>query len=437
MSRMPDNAGGGARLVILGAGFAGAYCAQALERRLRGTGASVTLIDRHNYFIFSPLLVEAGTGSLEPRHAVVPIRAFLKRTEFRMAEVIGVDLPRRELEHRLIGSDEAQRLRFDHLVVALGSVTRLPEERAVPGVRAHAFEIKSLADAVALRDRAIDLLELASAVEDPALRREILHLVVVGGNFTGVETAGEFDVFLKEAARRYPTLSPSDCHVTLLELTGRILAPLGPELSDFATRHLRRRNIDVLLNTSAVRVEPRSVTLSDGRTLAARTVIWCAGIEPSPLIGSLGLPVDQRGYILCERDLRVRGFDHVWSIGDCAVNLDRDGKAYPATAQHAVQQGRHLARNLAALLHGRPATPCDIVSQGSIAPLGCRTGVAKVFGVRVSGFWAWWLWRTVYLLKMPGLARKVRVALDWTIDLVFSRDYVGLGVHRLRGSEPR
>jgi NADH dehydrogenase len=420
------------RIVILGAGFAGAYGAQALERRLRGGGggggaAEVILLDRHNYFVFHPLLVEAGTGSLEPRHAVVPIRAFLRRTEFLMAEITAIDLAAQTVACRLIGDDDERTLRYDHLVIALGSVTRLPP---VPGLREHGFELKSLTDAVALRDRAIQLLELANATENESRRRALLRFIVVGGNFTGVEVAGEFDVLLRHAARRYAHVRPGEASVTLIELSGRILSALDAGLSDYAADRLRRRGVDVRLETTVETVEPDHVMLSGGERLDAHTVIWCAGIEPPPLVRALPVPLDERGYIVCERDLRVRGFENVWAIGDCAVNTDSSGRAYPATAQHAVREGAHLARNLAAVLRGRPATPCDIVSLGSIAPLGCRTGVARVFGIRLSGFAAWFLWRTVYLLKMPTLSRKVRVALDWTIDLVFSRDDVQLGVHR-------
>ncbi len=415
------------RIVILGGGYGGAYCAQALEKRLRGSAAEVLLIDRHNYFVFYPLLIEAGTGSLEPRHAVVPIRAFLrKKTEFRMAEVLGVDFDDRSVTYRLVGAAESERVPYDHLVLSLGSVTRLPE---VPGLREHGREIKSLTDAVALRDRAITMLELANATADAARRRELLHFVVVGGNFTGVEVAGEFDVFLRHASRQYRHVREDECRITLIELSDRILQALGDDLSAFAERHLRRRGVDIRLKTTVTAVEPERVTLSSGQTLAAHTLIWCAGIEPNPLIKELGLPVDDRGYIRCDRDLRVEGMECVWAIGDGAVNLDRQGRAYPATAQHAVRQGVHLARNLAAVLRGAPAKPCDIKSKGAIAALGCRTGVAKVFGLQLSGFAAWWLWRTVYLMKMPKLSRKVRVALDWTIDLLFSRDYVQLGVH--------
>jgi NADH dehydrogenase len=418
------------RIVILGGGYGGAYCAQRLLRRLGRRDADVWVIDRHNYFVFYPLLVEAGTGGLEPRHVVVPIRDFLPGGEFRMARVVAVDVAGRTVDYRMTGDNADRRVTFDHLVIALGSATRYPD---VPGAREHGRQIKSLTDAVALRDRAIQMLELANATEDRELRREMLTWVVVGGNFTGVEVAGEFDEFFKRASRRYRHVSASDCRMVLVEMAERILAPLGEDLSDFAAQHLRGRGIDVRLKSTVQASDAHGVTLSDGTRIPARTVIWCAGIEPSPLLKELDLPRDERGYIICERDLSVRDASGVWAVGDCAVNVDAGGAAYPATAQHAVRQGMHLADNLLAALDGRSTKPCDLTTQGSLAALGCRTGVARVFGLKISGFAAWWLWRTVYLLKMPRLSRKLRIALDWTIDLLFSRDYVQLGVH---GSEP-
>lgn len=414
------------RIVIIGGGYGGAYCAQALERRLRRGEADVLVIDRNNYFVFYPFLVEAGTGSLEPRHAVVPIRAFLRGGDFRMGDVEHVDFEARTVRYR-IASTPAVDVEYDHVVIAVGSVTRLPE---VPGLAEHAYEMKTLGDAVALRDRAIRMLELADAVDDRDRKRALLHFVVVGGNFTGAEVAGEYDMFLKQAAEEYPHVEPSDCRITLVELSDRILWALGEDLSDFATEHLRRRGLDILLGTTVTAVHPDHVDLSDGRVLAAHTLIWCAGIAPNPLVQQLALPVDQRGYVRCERDLHVVGYENVWAIGDVAVNPGPDGNAYPATAQHAVRQGAHAASNIIATIRGKPTRPCDLAHLGSLAALGCRTGVARVFGVRLSGFPAWWLWRTVYLLKMPQLSRKIRVALDWTIDLLFSRDYVQLGVHK-------
>ena len=413
------------RILIVGGGFGGAYCAQALERKLRAGEAEVVLLDRNNYFIFHPLLVEAGTGSLEPRHAVVAIRAFLDRTRFVMGEVIDVELDGRRVVYCPPGGAGSLRLAYDHLVLAPGSVTRLPD---VPGLRERGFEMKSLSDAVRLRDHAIRQLERADASTDESVRRRLLHLVVVGGNFTGVEVAGEFQVFLRRASRRYRRVDRDEVAITMVELGSRILPALDEELAGYATDRMMRRGIRIELGSSVARIDDGLVTLTNGETLESETVIWCAGIAPSPLLDRLPLLRDGRGYLVCDRDLRVSGRSEVWAIGDSAVNPGPDGVSYPATAQHAVRQGAHLADNLARVLRGRPTRPCDIRSRGELAALGCRTGVAKVFGLKLSGFPAWFLWRSVYLLKMPGLARKVRVALDWSMDLVFAREAVELGL---------
>jgi len=413
------------RIVILGGGFGGAYCAQALERSLRGQEVEILLIDRHNFFAFYPLLVEAGTGSLEPRHAVVSIRRYLRSSRFRMAEVLNVNTRARTVTTRVEATGETSSISYDHLVLALGSVTRLPP---VPGLAEHGFELKGLSDAVALRDRAIALLEAAEAATTERLRRSLLHWVVVGASFTGVELAGEFHVFLRQASRVYPGLRPDQCRITLVELGERILPALDPGLSGYATRQLRKRGIDVRLRASVARIATDSVTLSDGEVLSANTVVWCAGIAPNPLLSRLGLPLDERGYLIAETDLRVRGQDNVWGIGDCAVSPSPDGTPYAATAQNAVRQGEHLARNLAGVLRNRPTRPMRYRPAGTLAALGCRTGVARLFGVKLSGFPAWFVWRSAYLLKMPGWWRRARIALDWTMDLLFPREIVQLGL---------
>jgi NADH dehydrogenase len=298
----------------------------------------------------------------------------------------------------------------------------------VPGLRERGFEMKSLGDAVRLRDHAIRQLERADASADESVRRRLLHFVVVGGNFTGVEVAGEFHVFLRRASRRYQGVARDEIAVTVVELGSRILPALEEDLASYATDRMVRRGMRVELGVSVARIDDGLVTLTNGETLDSETVIWCAGIAPSPLLHRLPLPKDGRGYLLCERDLRVSGRSDVWAIGDSAVNPGPDGVTYPATAQHAVRQGEHLADNLNRVLRGRPTRPCDIRSKGELAAFGCRTGVARVFGFKLAGFPAWFLWRTVYLMKMPGLARKARVALDWSMDLVFTKDAVELGL---------
>jgi len=415
------------RVVILGGGFAGAFCAQALERTAGARSLDVVMIDRNNYFVFTPLLVEAGTGAIEPRHAVVPLRDFLAATTLRTAEVRGVDLDARTVTYRVVGTAEDSTLTWDHLVVALGSVTRLP---AVPGLDRHGFEMKSMRDAVALRDRAIQLLEQADATASAAARRALLHFVVVGANFSGVEVAGELLAFLQEAASRYRNVTGDDVRVTLVELAPRILPAIDADLAEYAAAKLRARGMAIRLATTVTALAPDHATLSSGERLATHTVIWCAGIAPNPMVASLGLPCDERGWVLAEPDLRVRGRADVWAIGDCAVNPDPRGGVYPETAQHAVRQAAHLARNLVRAVRGERTEPCVIHSPGSLVALGCRSAVARVFGVKLSGFVAWFLWRSVYLAKMPGWSRRVRVALDWSLALLFRRPIVQLGIHR-------
>jgi NADH:quinone reductase (non-electrogenic) len=415
----------GRRVVVLGGGFAGAYCARTLERSL-GHEVEVRLIDRNDYITFYPLLIEAGTGSIEPRHAVVPIRSFLKGGQFRCAEVRNIDTEAQEISYTPEGSDRLDVLSYEHLVVALGSVTRMPN---LPGLREWGVEIKSLPHAIGLRDRAIHFLELADATPDVVQRRALLHFVIVGGNFTGVEIAGEFQYYLRDASRLYKNVAPDDCRITLIEIADRILPALDRSLAAYAAERLKGIGVRIMLNRSVKQVFRDGLETDQGIRIPSHTVIWAAGVAPNPLIGKLSLPVDRLGYILCERDLRVRGFENVWAIGDCAINPGPDGKPYPATAQHALREGEQLARNIAAVMKGGTARPCNITTSGSLASLGGRKAVAKVFKLRLTGFPAWFVRRTYYLKRIPGWSRKTRIAFDWTLNMLFARDIVRLGIH--------
>jgi NADH dehydrogenase len=413
------------RIVILGSGFAGAYCARALEKHVGRLKREICLIDRNNYFVFYPFLIEAGTGTIEPRHAVIPLRSFLKKANFLRAEVTGIDTNRQTVSYRVARSAREQTIEYEHLAIALGSITRMPN---ISGLHEWGLQIKTLSDAIALRDRTIHLLELANAAATAEERRALLHVIIVGANFTGVELAGELQYFLRQATRLYKNVSLDDCRVTLIEIADRILPALDSELAEYARQRLQGLGVDIMLKHSIKAVFPDGVEMDDGRRLWSQSVIWAAGVAPNPLVGKLGLPVDQLGYIVCERDLRVRGFQNIWAIGDCAVNPGPDGKPYPATAQHALREGEALARNIADVLRGKPARPCDIASRGSLAALGGRKGVAKVFKWNLTGFPAWFIRQTYYLLRVPGWSRKARIALDWTLNLLFSRDIVQLGI---------
>lgn len=415
------------QVVIVGAGFGGAYFAQAFERLVDPGRVEITLFDRNNYFAFEPLLVEAGTGGVEPRHAVVGIRNFLRRSQFRMAEVTRLDISAQRVYFRPGPEDEEQSIPYDHLVLAPGSVPRLVD---IPGLAEHYFPLKTLSDAVALRDHAIGLLEIADQVPDSALQRELLSVVVVGSNYTGIEVAGEMEEYLRKASRVYCNVRSESWTIHIVEIKNRLLPSLDSELATYASDRLRRRGIEIHVGVTVREVRANEVFLSNGKILPTRTLVWCAGVAPPPLLAHAGLPVDEKGYLDCDRDLRVKGCQNVWGIGDAAVNRDRDGNPYPPTAQHAVQQAYHLAKNLRNVLRGEATRLCDIKSKGWLVPLGQHRAVAKVFGIEVAGFWAWFLWRTVYLFKMPGWARKVRVALDWTIEMFFRADYVQLGGFR-------
>ena len=415
------------RVVVLGGGFGGAYCAQELGRHLPPDW-DLTLIDRNNYLLFYPLLVEAGVGNIEPRHVVVPLRYFMKRGERRMAEIVGVNLASRKV--RILNPEHGieETVSYDHLVLAIGSVTKLPN---IPGLKEHGFQLKSLGDAIGLRDRAVRLLEAANATSDKAERKEMLGFIVAGSNYTGIEVAGEFQDFLVDAVRAYPNLKKEDIRVTVLEMADRILPALDEELAEFARSHLEQRGIRILTKTSAKEVGENSVCLTNGEVLPGRTLVWAAGIAPSPVLSMIeGLPVDAKGFIRCGRDFVVEGLQNVWAVGDSAFVPDKDGKPHAATAQNATRMGVVCAQNILRQIAGEPLKDFHFDSLGSLAALGCRTAVAKVFGVKISGFLAWWMYRTVYLGKIPSLSRKVRIVTDWTVDLFFRRDPVELGLHR-------
>jgi NADH dehydrogenase len=408
----------GTRILVLGGGFGGLWTARHLERRFaRQAEVSVTLVCRDNFFLMTPLLFEAFSGTLELRHCSLPARDFLRRTRFVEATVEEIDLERRVVRAAAV-EGEPYELAYDQLVVALGAHTNL---RLIPGTGA-AFTFKTLADALVLRDHVIERFERADVETDPARKRRLLTFVVIGGGLVGVELFGEMTAFADEIVRYYPRVSRDEVRFHLLQALDRILPEVPAPLARYAARLLARRRGATLRTGAPVRaVEPGKVHL-DGETLEAETIVLAAGIVPSDLATSLPLARDRQGHLAVEPTLRCKERPEVWVLGDCARVPDPDGNPYPYLAQHAMREAKVLAGNLHAALAGREPRPFVYRSLGVMASLGHAKGIGSVLGLPLRGFLAWWVRRTYYLLQMPRWSRRARIVADWTLALFFPPD---------------
>jgi NADH dehydrogenase len=411
------------RILVLGGGFAGIYAVRALERRLgRDRRVEITLVNKDNFFVFTPMLHEVAASDLDLTHIVNPIRKLLRRATFFHGDVLEIDLEHRAVvvAHGVEGS-HPHRLEYDHLVLALGAVTNF---FGTPGLAERAFTMKTLGDAIALRNRIIDSLEEGDFECCPNVRRRMLTFVVAGGGFAGVETVAAVHDFLHEAVRHYPHLQPSDVRVALVHPGPVILPELHERLGRYAQRQLAARGVELHLEQKVAGFSAEGVELSDGTLIPTANLVWTAGTAPNPLLAQLACR-KEHGRVVVDEFLQVPGWPGVWSLGDCACVPDRaTGGAYPPTAQHASRQGTVLAHNIAAAIRGGRKRPFAFRTLGQLAAIGRRTGVANILGINFSGFLAWWMWRTIYLSKLPRLERKVRVALDWTLDLLFTKDLV-------------
>jgi NADH dehydrogenase len=408
------------RIVIAGGGFGGFYAARALERLPGANSAKVTLVNDANFMLYTPLLPGAAGATLDPRHVVVPLRSQLRGTDLVIGEVTGGDPARRTLGVKRIDGEQIE-LAYDQLVVALGSVSRtLP----IPGLAEYATGLKSLQDATALRNRVLSCMDIAESLRDPVKRAEYLGFVFVGAGYAGVEGLAELQDFAAQAIELYPRCRAEGMRWALVEAKDRIMQEVPKGLSEFAARELRARGIEVLTETSVKEITECDVMLSGGERVPARTVVWTAGVAPSPAVGRLGLPLDRAGRVVVDRTMRVEGFQHVWAIGDCAAVPDpaRQGQPCPPTAQHAIRQGRLVARNVAAALGTGRVRQFRYRTKGVVAELGHNEAVALTLGVRWRGLPAWFIARTYHLLLMPGMGRKLRLLADWNVALLFGRD---------------
>ena len=410
------------RVLILGSGFGGLYTALHLEKKLaRGANIEITLVNRDNFFLFTPMLHEVAASDLDITDIVNPVRKLLRRTQFFNGSIKSIDLEQKCVVVSHGDDDHDHELSYDHLVLAMGSVTNFYN---LPGLAEHALTMKSLSDAIRLRNRLIKNLEEADFECCPAQLERLLTIVVAGGGFAGVETIASVNDFMREAVRFYPKLSEADLRIILVGATEKILPELGPKLGDYAQEKLAARGVEFLLNTTVQQVSNQEVTLSDGTTLSTSLLVWTAGVTPNPLLNELDCD-KERGRLITNEFLEVNGYPNVWALGDCAAVPDpATGKPCPPTAQHALRQGKIAAHNIVAAINGGQQRPFTFRTIGALAAIGRRTGVARIMGVNFSGFIAWWLWRTIYLSKLPRFEKKVRVALDWTLDLLFSKDLV-------------
>ncbi len=416
-----------ARIVILGGGFAGLATARELERLLRPSEAELTLVSRENFSVFTPMLPEVSSGNLESRHIVTPVRAQLRRTQFVLGEVDAIDLEQKRVAVRHVILGTRRTYEYDQLVLALGAVTSTFD---LPGVAEHALPLKTLDDADRLRNHVIAMLELADVTADPAQRQRLLRFVFVGGGFTGVEAAGEMVDLFRSTLRFYRSIAPHEVEIYLVEGGKKLLPELQAGMGEYSARALGRRGVRVLLESMVAEADHDGLTLKGGRHLSTATLVWSAGVRPSPSIAALSIASGRGRSIPTSADMSVPGYPGLWALGDCASIPAPAGGTYPPTAQHALREGPWLAHNIAATLRGSATKTFRYDALGMMASLGGRRGVAGLRGrFLLTGFLAWMLWRTYYLLRLPGLDRRVRVALDWTLGLLFPRDISELRVY--------
>ena len=410
------------RVLILGGGFAGVAAAQSLDSwAAKRGGIEITLVSRDNYSLFTPMLHEVACGDLDPVHITNPLRKLLRRVIILEADVDSIDLANKRVVVAYGINHKLRDLAYDHLVLALGSETSFPD---IPGIAEGAGTMKSLGDAILLRNRLIALLELASVEQDSEARKAMLTFVVSGGGFAGVETVGAINDLVRVSVVQYPLLDPAMVRVVLIHGGGTVLPELGEKLGVFAQQKLRERGVEVRLKTRVIGYTGGRVQCSEGDAIGAQTLIWAAGVTPIAAIKNLSLEKNNERIVVTEH-LEVPGQSGVWAVGDCAAATDpTTSKPYPTTAQHGLRQGDRAGRNIAARIDGQPLGAFAFKSPGQLAAIGRRSGVARIFGINFSGFVAWALWRTVYLSKLPRLEKKLRVAIEWTLALFFPRDLV-------------
>ncbi|MGW6280026.1 NAD(P)/FAD-dependent oxidoreductase [Kribbella sp. NPDC055071] len=423
-------------ILVVGGGYVGMYTAYGLRRAARKGRIRVTVVDPRSVMTYQPFLPEAAAGSVEPRHVVVPLRKTLKGCRVVTGRVTGIDHSHKVAKVMPEEGPEYE-LAYDQIVVALGSIARtLP----IPGLADQAGGFKNVEEAIALRNKVLDRLDVASSQPDPTLRKSALTFVFIGGGYAGIEAFAELEDMARYATRYYDNITPEDMRWVLVEATGRILPEVGPDLGKYTVDQLRKRNMEILLETRLESCEKGHVVLSNGDEFDADTIVWTAGVKANPALAATDFPLDEKGRVKCLANLRIEGVADAWSAGDNAAvpDLTSETGAYCApNAQHAVRQAHRLAANILRVIDGQPPQDYEHKYVGSVASLGLHKGVAQLYGVKVKGWPAWFLHRTYHVSRVPTFNRKARVILDWTLALFFRREVTSLGSLQMPNEEFR
>ncbi|GAC1499685.1 MAG: hypothetical protein NVS1B6_05760 [Steroidobacteraceae bacterium] len=424
------------RVLILGAGFGGIGVVKSLRRQMKPAECAITLIDQYDHSLDTPMLTEAAGGEVDAGAIVAPIRSLIgRKVTFEQGYIMAIDPGRRIVTMCVSGADLGiptviRELEYDHLVIALGSVTNF---HGISGLEEHSVTAKTLTDAVTIRNRALALLERADEEEDVTTRRNLLTFVIGGGGFSGVETAAALNEMVRDLAREFfPRIGNDDIRMLIAHPGESLLPELSARLGRYTERELTKRGVEVRLHTVVEAAGPNWVELkpvhgSETERITCHTIIWTGGVQPNPVVHSSGLRLGKHGGVVADSTCAVADTPGVWALGDCAeIPIPGKSEHYAPTAQNAIRQGKHVGKNIAACLRGRAPTPVDYTAVGELALVGKRAGVASVFGLRFSGLLAWAMWRAIYLEKLPSFPQRVRVALDWFLDALSGREVYAL-----------
>jgi len=414
------------KILVVGGGFGGLETVNTLEKQFSNDdNIEITLVNRNNYLIFTSMLAEVVASSIEPQHCVVPLRECLNKASFKELEVKNIDLDNKKVECFHYHSNESFILDYDFLVLALGSKSGF---HGVPGAEEYTFPLKNLADAMVLRSHVIDMFESADLEFEESTKRKLLTFVVVGGGYTGIEVAAELNDFIDSSRRYYRNISSEKVKVVVVDPGDRIMHEMSESLAEYGLQLLKKRGMEFRLNTRVSKVTTHGLEFEGGDLIETCTPIWAAGTSPQSVIANLPC-ADKRGRIEVNEYFEVDGYPGVWAIGDCAQIKDpKSDKPYPPTAQLAIREGRRLGENITSQINGNGTgkKPFIFKTIGMLAPLGHHSAVAEIKGIKFSGFFAWFMWRMIYLGKLPGFDRKIRVSLDWFLDIFLSRDIIQL-----------